>query len=529
MPSKEVNMSKPEAKKRKSAFDEMGFKSTIESLIKEMQTLYHADSIPWVIGYSGGKDSTAVLQLAWLAISQLPKVERKKPIYAITTDTLVENPVVSAWVNNSLKVMEAAATESGLPIRPNLLLPEIKDTFWVNLLGKGYPAPRPKFRWCTERMKIKPADKFISNVVHQNGEAIVVLGTRKAESSVRAGRMKNAEKDRVRDRLSPHSMLANALIYSPIEDWSNDDVWTFLNQVKNPWGNNNKDLLTMYQGASPDGECPLVIDGSTPSCGDSRFGCWVCTMVDQDRSMMAMIRNDDEKIWMSPLLKLRNELDEHDHDKRDFRRMTGHVTLYGEDRPVPGPYTQAAREEWLRKLLQAQTDVRRNPRTPEAARSIDLITIEELHEIRRIWVLEKFEIEDRLPAIYQEVTGDAFPSRALDDRQPFGAEDMTTLKELCDGDDLHFQLLRELLAVERSYRTTGRRAKLYKRIEDGFRKHFFEDVDDAVAHATRKRNRKAAVTDFRQSDFELGAKAAEIKEQFLMTSDSAIDQGETSA
>ena len=65
----------------------------------------------------------------------------------------------------------------------------------------------------------------------------------------------------------------------------------------------------MYQGASPDGECPLVVDASTPSCGDSRFGCWVCTLVDKDKSMSAMIQNDEEKEWMLPLLELRNDLD----------------------------------------------------------------------------------------------------------------------------------------------------------------------------------------------------------------------------
>ena len=58
----------------------------------------------------------------------------------------------------------------------------------------------------------------------------------------------------------------------------------------------------MYQGATSGGECPLVVDTSTPSCGTSRFGCWVCTLVDQDRSMEAMIANDEEKVWMTPLV-----------------------------------------------------------------------------------------------------------------------------------------------------------------------------------------------------------------------------------
>ncbi len=114
---------------------------------------------------------------------------------------------------------------------------------------------------------------------------------------------------RVRERLVPNASLPNSLVYTPIEDWNNDDVWLYLMQVKNPWGHDNKSLLGMYQGATEGGECPLVVDSSTPSCGTSRFGCWVCTVVDKDRSMEAMIKNDEEKVWMTPLLELRNELD----------------------------------------------------------------------------------------------------------------------------------------------------------------------------------------------------------------------------
>ena len=215
------------------------------------------------------------------------------------------------------------------------------DTFWVNLIGRGYPAPRPKFRWCTERLKIKPSNTFIREMVQAHGEAILVLGTRKAEQSGRSHRMTALEERRVRDLLSPNDSLPNCLVYSPVEDWSNDDVWIFLMQANNPWGYSNKELLTMYQGASADGECPLVVDASTPSCGDSRFGCWTCTLVDKDKSMSAMIQNDEEKEWMLPLLELRNELDvADDRHLRDFRRMNGSVQLF-HDRPIPGPYTQA--------------------------------------------------------------------------------------------------------------------------------------------------------------------------------------------
>jgi DNA sulfur modification protein DndC len=264
----------------------------------------------------------------------------------------------------------------------------------------------------------------------------------------------------------------------------------FLMQVRNPWGYNNKDLLTMYQGASADGECPLVVDTSTPSCGDSRFGCWVCTLVEKDKSMHAMIQNDQEKEWMLPLLELRNELDppntsDADRPLRDFRRMNGAVQLFN-DRPIPGPYKQRVREDWLRKVLKAQEHIRQNG--PAEVRGIELITLEELEEIRRIWVVEKHEIEDSLPTVYTEVTGQPYPGRRLDDNLVMGDAEMCILRDLCAGDDLHFQLTRELLSIEKRHKSMLRRAGLFEALEQAFYRNFYRDEDDAVDRARRRRD-----------------------------------------
>lgn len=489
--------SEPDSKSkpvRDSAFNEVGFQATIDMLCEEVRELYLADEVPWILGYSGGKDSTATLQLVWTALTGLPNAQRKKVVHVISTDTLVENPVVAAWVTNSLLVMKAAAGEQNLPIRTHRLTPEVANTFWVNLIGRGYPAPRHKFRWCTERLKIRPSNTFINGIVKSSGEAILVLGTRKAESTRRAANMKKHEKGRVRERLSPNSSLPGSLVYSPIEDWTNDDVWFYLMQQKNPWGYNNRDLLGMYAGASADGECPLVVDSSTPSCGDSRFGCWVCTLVEQDKSMTAMIQNDEEKEWMMPLLDLRNALDfrgsdpngdpeSTDRHLRDFRRMTGAVTMMAGGRPIPGPYTQESREEWLRKLLKAQTHIRRHG--PQDVRGIELLTMEELQEIRRIWVVDKHELEDTVPQIYQEATGEAYPGAVLDDDLVLGASEMTHLAEICDGDRLHYELSRELLSLTRQQRNSARRAGLFEKFEKAFSKHFYDNEQDALQRARK--------------------------------------------
>jgi DNA sulfur modification protein DndC len=494
------NVSSPVAAKvRKSAFNELGFQATIELLQEEIRTLYVADDVPWIIGYSGGKDSTATLQLVWTAIAGLPPEKRRKTVYAISTDTMVENPVVAAWVANSLAIMNQSATQQDMPIQPRRLTPALADSFWVNLIGKGYPAPRHKFRWCTARLKISPSNTFINSIVSSSGEAILVLGTRKAESSARAANMARHEKGRVRDRLSPNSSLPGSLVYSPIEDWTNDDVWFYLMQVKNPWGYNNRDLLGMYAGASADGECPLVVDDSTQSCGSSRFGCWVCTLVDKDKSMTAMIQNDEEKEWMLPLLDLRNALDfrrnhkgeyaeNADYDVRDFRRMSGAVQVMPGGRPIPGPYIQSSREGWLRQLLIAQTYIRKNG--PPEVKGIELITLEELQEIRRIWVVDKHELEDSLPRIYREATGTDYLGRQLDDNLVIGEVEMNVLAELCGDERFHYELCRELLSVTLQQRSTSRRFKHHEKLEKVFSRHYYDNREDAISRAQRMANQK---------------------------------------
>lgn len=484
---------------RFSAFDELGFNQTIEGLHQEIRELYQADQVPWIVGYSGGKDSTAVLQLIWNALEGLPEKKRHKSVYVITTDTMVENPVVSMWVERSHESMRAMAAEKNLPIEPKLLRPSTDESYWVNLIGRGYPAPRHKFRWCTERLKIRPSNRFISEVVSNNGEAILCIGARTSESAARAKVMKKNTKFRIRDRLSPSATLAGCMIYTPVETWTNDDVWIYLNRTKNPWGVTNKDLLGMYAGASPDGECPLVVDDTTPSCGDSRFGCYVCTLVEKDKSMTAMIQNDVEKEWMMPLLDLRNALDfrnngdsseskSNDHHLRDFRRMSGAVQVLDSGKGVPGPYTQDSREKWLRKLLEAQTHIRENG--PPDVAGIELITHDELREIRRMWVVDKHELEDTLPNLYEEVTGEKYPGESLDDDLVLGAAEMEQLKEVCGDDRLHYELSRELLSMTRQQRSKAKRAGLFTQLEKTFSRHFYDNKEDALDRARTVKNER---------------------------------------
>lgn len=475
-------------------------KENIREVLDTIKELYLSDMIPWICGYSGGKDSTAVVELVWLALSELPPEQRKKTVHVISTDTLVESPVVAIWSSASLRKMENQAKEQDLPIVPHRLTPTTSNTYWVNLIGRGYPYPRRDFRWCTDRMKIDPSNRFIKQILDAESEAILVLGTRKAESAVRKATMESYEKKRYREHLSPNGSFPNSYVFTPIENWSNDNVWQYLMQSPNPWGHSNKDLLAMYSGASADGECPLVLDKSTASCGNSRFGCWVCTMVTEDKSMAAMIQNDEEKSWMLPMLEFRNYIAgnwDKDRARRDFRRKDGSLTPYN-GRLVHGPYTQETREKFLRRLLNVEKLV--HEIGPDSIKGIPLITTDELRMIRHIWLEEKHEFDDRLPIIYEEETGKPFDDGGMIIKNKyFGAPEAELLKEICNemyrDESLLWQLQCSLLDLEARAVATSNRRNLILNFEKEIKKAFYRDEDDAMSVAESRIGRITNMTE----------------------------------
>ena len=465
----------------------------IEGLMDTVRNLYLSDDIPWVIGYSGGKDSTATLQLVWLALQGLSADQLRKTVHIINTDTLVESPVVSKWAQKSLEKMGEAADIQNLPFIPHRLTPDHNNTFWVNLIGRGYPFPRKKFRWCTDRLKIQPVNKFIKEKLAEHGEIIMVLGTRKAESTNRAKTMAYYEKKRVRELLSPNPTLVNELVFSPLAEWTDDDVWIFLMQYKNPWGYSNQELLTLYKGATPDNECPLMVEKDLPSCGRSRFGCWVCTMVEQDRSMEAMISNDDEKVWMTPLLEFRNEFGDEagDRERRSFRRMGGYLQgSYG--KLYHGPYKKEVREEWLGRLLEIQAEI--NDNGPDEFANLELITLPELRAIRRIWVNEKHEFDDSLPCIYEEMLGKTFDDPEWINPSVFGHEEWEILKQVCKEmnpeEELNFEMMYSLIDVENRANKLNQRKGILDDLEKCIRNTFYKNEQDALQFYRNRLDRK---------------------------------------
>lgn len=458
-------------------------------ILQEIQDLYLADSIPWVVGYSGGKDSTASLQLIWNAVVGLPVAQRTKKIYVISTDTLVENPVIAAWVANSLGCIDAAAKQQDLPIEAHRLTPSLENRFWVNLIGKGYPAPRNRFRWCTDRLKISASTKFIQELSEANGEAILVLGQRRGESSAR-NKVMDEYQGSTRERLSRNKdpRLSRVWVYLPVETWSSADVWEYIVTEPNPWGVDNQELFNIYRGATADAECPVVVDTTTPSCGDSRFGCYVCTMVTQDKSMQAMVQNDEQKAWMQPILMFRNtHLATADRDVRDFQRMNGQLKVFNGSL-VHGPYLQDKRSVLLRELLATQRVVK-DAGSKVGYHNVELISIEEIDEIRRIWVDDKGEIEDLVPRIYEEVYGQPYPGKELEP-VPLDAGDLALLKAVAQEVDVEaaeqlYRLTRSLLATQYQALQTQKRSKHLDRLESILQAQGFRTEAEALVFAQR--------------------------------------------
>jgi DNA sulfur modification protein DndC len=428
----------------------------IQNLIDEIIDQYvYADETnrPWIIGFSGGKDSTVMLQLVWKAISQIKELTGivKRDIYVVCNDTMVENPVITEYVYLVLDKIEQAAVEQDIPIRVIKTIPRLEDSFWVNLIGRGYPAPNNAFRWCTERLKIRPTSRFLIEQVNEFGEAIILIGTRSAESAQRAKSMKkHAIKGK---RLTKHPIQPNTYMYAPIRSLSLEEVWYVINTMESPWGSNNSELFQIYSDASADDyECPTVVTNKEhKSCGQSRFGCWVCTVVKEDKSMSALIENG--LTWLTPLLKFRNELaaERNIIEHRMPERRNGAAAVNG-----MGPYYPWYRAKVLERLFETQKEIQKEK--PH----VELITNQELVAIQTIWYRD-FIFNQKVSDLYLK----AYKINLdMKDENEKHEKELELLKKSCEDNPTDFDLIQELLTLQKNKSLLNRKRGLKEDIEN---------------------------------------------------------------
>lgn len=428
-----------------------------EEIIKEMMAVYQHDRRPWLIGYSGGKDSTLLVALTYEAISRLPEEARTKKVYVITSDTLVENPIVKRYMHTSSSQINESSKRDCLNIEAHVIYPEPEQTFWSRVIGLGYPTPEPPgFRWCTERLKIAPMNQFVDDRIKESGEIIILLGVRKAESTTRNRTITAREIEG--KLLNMHSDIKNAYVYNPITEIHNELVWEFLLKEDgvSPWGSDLKYLFSLYQGEDLGEEQSVIgeVDkDKIPVTGNSRFGCWCCTIVKEDKSLLNFIKKGSTELI--PLRDFRNWLVSirQNPEYRDTKRRDGSVYYKADGTFGFGPFTMWGRQQILHRLLELQRDTQ-----------MELITMEELKIIDQMWDNEGDLSKRMLVDTYYEVYGQRLPWDSY--KEPlFDEEGISAIKSIAQEYDLPEELVTKLIVTVEKNKHITRNSRLQKEFD----------------------------------------------------------------
>lgn len=445
-----------------------------EDIIQEMALVYRHDKRPWLIGYSGGKDSTLLCCLAMEMLQRLAPHQRHKTVYIVSSDTMVENPIVKNYMHRMSAMINQVGNE--LKVKADIIYPEIADTFWSKVIGLGYPTPEaPGFRWCTERLKIHPMNKYTLDTIKTNGQVVLLLGVRKAESTYRANNIRSREIEG--KILVPHTDIEGAHVYNPLTEIPNELVWKFLlkDDSRTPWGSDNKYLFSLYQGENLGEEQSVIgeIDkDKIPVTGHSRFGCWICTMVKEDKSLKAFIDRGETRL--EPLRDFRNWLIElrSTPSARENKRRNGQMYKKADGEFGLGPFTMESRVEILRRLLQLEVTYNEN-----------LITLEELKFIDKTWDDEGDLSRRTLVDLYYEIKGQHLP---WDDYKVpvFSEEVIDEIKKQCEENNVEFELISKLIVeieANKNYTKGSRVTKAFDKIINQGWLHF-ETIQRGLNH-----------------------------------------------
>jgi len=438
-----------------------GIFQAFEDVIKEIMIVYNHDARPWLIGYSGGKDSTLLVSLVYEAMKRLRDAggTLSKKVYVITSDTMVENPIVKNYMHSSSDNINKAARRDNINMQAEIIYPEAEQTFWSRVIGLGYPTPEPPgFRWCTERLKINPMNKFVNERIKESGEIIILLGVRKGES---LSRLKTISAREIEGKLlNMHNDIANAYVYNPITEIPNELVWEFLlkDDCKSPWGSDMKYLFNLYQGENLGEEKSVLgeIDrDKIPVTGNSRFGCWYCTMVKEDKSLQNFINKSKDKKEVEMLTLLRNfrnrllEMRE-DCEFRDTKRRNGSVYKKADGSFGMGPFTLEARRIILEGLLELENKT-----------GLELITEVELKVIDKMWDEEGDLTCRTLVDTYSKIKGKKL---SWDEYKVprFDNEAIIAIKEVSDKHNIPVELITKLIVSVDTNKHITRNNKMQK-------------------------------------------------------------------
>ncbi len=290
------------------------FKEKFQESINILEQLYKKNK-RWIVTYSGGKDSTALVVLSLYMKTVHPDID----LNITYSDTMMEIPQMSVVAHTFLK-----SIEKKYPAKVKIVYPDINDTYWVRMIGRGYPPPGPRFRWCTPKIKIKPSRKL------HDDHGLFITGLRMGESQQRDIRLRSSCLNGNANECGSDVWVSQKGIdvAAPIIHWTAEDVWYFL----------------MFPGKKALPETQLVVDlyGNT----SMRFGCWMCTVVMKDKTMIALAKSGDYKV--QKLLEFRewiveeSKKPENRYFRKDGRKGRLNITF---------------KEIILRKLLELEKDL----------------------------------------------------------------------------------------------------------------------------------------------------------------------------
>ena len=249
----------------------------IKKLIKEKYINYKES---FVIGFSGGKDSSVLLDLIIDSLRDLyfeSKSKISKKTYIVSSNTLLENPHVTTLVKKTLNSVKDRFKYLNIEVIE--VVPKPTETFWVSIIGKGYPLPLNRFRWCTRQLKIEPMNNAMSQIIDKETGIITVLGIRKDESTTRQQKM---NKNEISEAFYKSIDFRKGYIFAPLHNLTTEELWRFALSRKHAcWGLDYGILYEMYWETSK--ECPMgleesYLDNEKSQCGNSRWGCWMCPL-----------------------------------------------------------------------------------------------------------------------------------------------------------------------------------------------------------------------------------------------------------
>jgi DNA sulfur modification protein DndC len=311
----------------------------------------------WIITFSGGKDSTTALIVALETALQYDNLVRRIDI--VYSDTLVEIPVIRKFALEFLDHLSNIGRLAPLPLHVHVVYPELANRFWVCMLGKGYPPPHQRFRWCTRRLKIEPVESALRQMITPK-RTLIITGVRYGESQGRDKRLRiscSRGGECGQGVWFEQSQRLQIGYLAPIVEWTDCDVWDFVNFFSPMIGYLTEKLETeIYNGRG------------------TRFGCWMCSVVKHDKAM-EKITSTPEWSHLRPMLDFRQWAISIARNP-SFRLMRSNGLL--------GKLSIEARQQILGELLSLQNQL-----------GLTLISNEELDLIHALWDSQRFGRESQ--------------------------------------------------------------------------------------------------------------------------------------